>query len=127
VFLSGCETGAGASGSTSFIRGEDYTTLAEAFLFAGARNVVSTLWRIDDQGAAAFAAAFYKELAASGRSPVEVLARAQRALLAQPKYASPFYWAAYALSGDGSTDLGTAKKQWTGPLNERYLTTFRSR
>jgi CHAT domain-containing protein len=46
VFLSGCETGLGAAWSTSFDRGEDYATLAQAFLYAGARNVVATLWRL---------------------------------------------------------------------------------
>jgi len=99
VFLSGCETGTGAAWSTSFNRGDDYATLAEAFLFAGARNVVSTLWRIDDRGAAVFASAFYKE--AADRSPTEALARAQRAMMSDPEYARPYYWAAYFVTGDG--------------------------
>lgn len=99
VFLSGCETGAGAAWSTSFNRGDDYATLAEAFLFAGARNVVSTLWRIDDRGAAVFASAFYRE--AADRSPTEALARAQRAMIADPEHARPYYWAAYFVTGDG--------------------------
>src|SRR4051794_4635784 len=47
VFLSGCETGLGAAWSTQFEAGQDYTTIAQALLFAGARNVVATLWRID--------------------------------------------------------------------------------
>jgi hypothetical protein len=50
VFLSGCETGLGPAGSTSFARGEDYATLAQAVLYAGARNVVATLWRVEDDG-----------------------------------------------------------------------------
>jgi CHAT domain-containing protein/tetratricopeptide (TPR) repeat protein len=99
VFLSGCETGLGPAGSTSFARGEDYATLAEAFLFAGARNVVSTLWRIEDRGAAGFARAFYN--AAAHQEPVEALATAQRTLIGDPEYGSPYYWAAYALTGDG--------------------------
>jgi CHAT domain-containing protein len=100
VFLSGCETGTGAAWSTSFAPGDDYATLAEAFLYAGARNVVSTLWRIDDRGAAEFASVFYRGLRSKG--PVEALAAAQRALLTSPQFASPFYWAAYTISGDGS-------------------------
>lgn len=107
VFLSGCETGVGAAWSTSFMRGEDYATLAAAFLFAGARNVVSTLWRIEDRGAAAFATAFYQELAS--RNPAEALARAQRSMIAAPEYTSPFYWAAYTLSGDAGTVLAQTK------------------
>jgi CHAT domain-containing protein len=99
VFLSGCETGTGAAWSTSFAPGDDYATLAEAFLYAGARNVVATLWRIDDSGAAEFASTFYRGL--EGKSPVEALAVAQRAMLASGKYVSPYYWAAYVISGDG--------------------------
>ena len=34
VFLSGCETGVGAAWSNQFARGEDYATLAQAFLYA---------------------------------------------------------------------------------------------
>jgi CHAT domain-containing protein len=99
VFLSGCETGVGAAWSTSFTRGDDYATLAEAFLFAGARNVVSTLWRIEDRSAALFATRFYAD--APRHTPIEALARAQRAMLADGDHASPYYWAAYVLTGDG--------------------------
>ena len=48
VYLSGCETGVGAAWSTSFRRSQDYATLSQALLYAGAENVVATLWRIDD-------------------------------------------------------------------------------
>jgi len=99
VFLSGCETGTGAAWSTSFARGDDYATLAEAFLYAGARNVISTLWRIEDRGAAAFASSFYGAIGT--KSPAEALGSAQRALLASGQFASPYYWAAYVVSGDG--------------------------
>ena len=99
VFLSGCETGIGAAGSTQFARGEDYATLAQAFLYAGARNVTATLWRIQDEGAAVFAERFYANL--RSLPPAEALAAAQRELLHSPGYASPYYWAGYQLSGDG--------------------------
>jgi CHAT domain-containing protein/Tfp pilus assembly protein PilF len=99
VFLSGCETGLGVAGSTDFAVGEDFATLGQAFLLAGAGNVVATLWRIEDAGAAAFADRFYVHLASVG--PVEALARAQRDLLSGGRYRAPFYWAAYAMSGAG--------------------------
>jgi CHAT domain-containing protein len=106
VFLSGCETGAGPAWSTSFARGDDYATLAEAFLFAGARNVISTLWRIEDRGAAVFATAFYG--GAAGRNPAEALGNAQRRMLTDSQYASPYYWAAYVATGEGlSLDSAT--------------------
>ena len=99
VYLSGCETALGASGQTSFHTGEDYATLAQAFLFAGARNVVATLWRIDDRGATEFATRFYGALAES--TPASALAAAQRAMIHDTRYNAPYYWAAYTLSGAG--------------------------
>jgi CHAT domain-containing protein len=96
VFLSGCETGLGAAWSTGFAEGEDYATLDRAFLSAGVSAVIATLWRIEDEGAAAFASHFYKELEAA--SPAEALARAQRRMLGDRRYEAPFYWAAYRLS-----------------------------
>jgi CHAT domain-containing protein len=99
VFLSGCETGTGPAWTTRFNRGEDYATLARAFLYAGAHSVVATLWPITDDGAAAFARAFYAALAQAG--PAEALAGAQRALARDPRFKSPFYWAAYQLVGEG--------------------------
>jgi CHAT domain-containing protein len=102
VFLSGCETALGGSASTSYSRRDDYATLAQAFLFAGAQNVVATLWRIDDRAAALFATRFYTDLASS--SPIEALANAQRSLMRDSRYAAPYYWAAYTLSGSGRLD-----------------------
>jgi CHAT domain-containing protein len=99
VFLSGCETALGPSWSTSFERTEDYVTLAQAFLFAGARNVVATLWRIEDRSAAALAGSFYRSL--RGSSPAEALAEAQRTLIRTGAYRRPYYWAAYVVSGSG--------------------------
>ncbi len=101
VFLSGCETGVGAAWSTSFARGDDFATLSQAFLYAGAGNVIATLWPVQDEGAAAFAGRFYAELAL--HSARESLVLAQRAMLADERYRHPYYWAAYRLSGDGDT------------------------
>lgn len=100
VFLSGCETGLGVAGTTTFDVGEDYATLAQAFLYAGAGSVVSTLWRIEDEGAAAMASLFYGELA-RGSDPVEALARAQRIMITEGQYGAPHHWAAYQLTGGG--------------------------
>jgi CHAT domain-containing protein/tetratricopeptide (TPR) repeat protein len=99
VFLSGCETAAATAWSNSFRRGQDYATLAQAFLYAGARDVIATLWRIDDRGAAAFADNFYRELRT--RDPVDALAEAQRAAMRSGSYASPKHWAGYTLTGAG--------------------------
>lgn len=100
VFLSGCETALGPGWSTSFGRGEEYATLAQAILHAGAENVLATLWRIDDPSAAVFARHFYSELG-GGAPPVQALAVAQRAMLRESEFQRPFHWAAYRLMGTG--------------------------
>jgi CHAT domain-containing protein len=107
VFLSGCETGAGIAGSTSFRRGQDYATLSQAFLYAGARDVVATLWKIDDERGAVFASRFYSELANS--TAVEALAATQRIMIHDAALSRPRYWAGYVLSGSGG--LSPSKSQ----------------
>jgi CHAT domain-containing protein/tetratricopeptide (TPR) repeat protein len=107
VFLSGCETALGRTVQGGFATGEDFATLARAFLFAGARNVVATLWRVDDQGAAAFALEYYRRLEVEG--PVGALTGAQRGLAAGGRFAAPFYWAGYTLAGGGK--LGDARTE----------------
>ena len=99
VFLSGCETSAVETWLEDAVRGSDHTTLAQALLYAGAGNVVGTLWRIDDDGAAAFADPFYRSLA--GAAVVRSLSEAQRAMLTSRRFAHPYYWAAYVLNGEG--------------------------
>ena len=106
VFLSGCETGAGQDWSDDPVRGGAELTLAQAFLSAGAENVVVTLWRIDDAGAAAFAGRFYRAL--SHNTLAQAIASAQRSMLSDPRYASPYYWAGYILSGTGKGPQETA-------------------
>lgn len=109
IFLSGCETGLGASWSTQFETGQDYTTVAQALLFAGARNVVATLWRIDDQGAAELATRFYSARKSLGAP--EALAQAQREMIANPRWRSPYLWAAYEVSGGGTEAFRPSKPQ----------------
>ena len=120
VFLSGCETALGDAWSTGFVRGEDYATLAQALLYAGARSVIATLWRIDDAGAATFAARYYAHL--RKRPPVEALAAAQRESLRDPASAAPYHWAAYTLSGDGEPSILGAKARWWSV--QRLMTAF---
>jgi CHAT domain-containing protein len=100
VFLSGCETGVGEAWSTSFDLGEDYTTLARSFLFAGARSVIASLWRIDDEGAAEFARRFYDALRTLPAP--EAIARAQVEMLSAGQWRSPYFWAAFEVVGDGT-------------------------
>ena len=74
--------------------------LVEGFLYAGAANVMATLWPVEDQATAGLMERFYTELAA-GRPEAEALAATQRAALRNSATADPFYWAGFTLSGGG--------------------------
>jgi CHAT domain-containing protein len=113
VFLSGCETGLGPAWANEFTRGEDYSTLGQTFLLAGAGSVVSTLWRIDDAGAAFLASAFYRHL--EQLPPAEALAAAQRDARKDARFRSPYYWAAYQVSGGG--ERPRLESAWWNPFN----------
>lgn len=97
VFLSGCETALGNVRTTRFETRDEFTSLAHAWLLAGARTVVATLWRIDDRAAAVFAGHFYAALRTMPAP--EALATAQRAMLADPITNRPYLWAAYQVQG----------------------------
>jgi CHAT domain-containing protein len=109
VFLSGCETSAFQAWLDDPVRGTDHATLAQAFLQAGAENVAGTLWRIDDGGAAAFAAAFHERLRRA--DPVAALAAAQRRFIADAGYGNPYYWASYLVVGSGRLPASAEKSR----------------
>jgi CHAT domain-containing protein len=98
IVLSACETGLGSGLRRDVPPGDDWVGLVRAFLYAGARSVVASLWPVDDRATASLMERFYAELE-SGRTKARSLAEAQRAMLREPEHANPFYWAAFQLSG----------------------------
>jgi CHAT domain-containing protein len=98
VVLSACETGLGSGLRRDVPPGDDWVGLVRAFLYAGARSVLASLWPVDDRATALLMERFYAGLT-SGRSKARALADAQRAMLREPGNANPFYWAAFQLSG----------------------------
>jgi CHAT domain-containing protein len=98
VFLSGCETGVSTAGEGVFSVETDDSSLSQAFLFAGASNVVATLWPVVDSDASTIAADFYRALN-RGRSAVEALATAQRAAISSK---GRMTWAAYTIASAGT-------------------------
>jgi CHAT domain-containing protein len=93
VTLSACESGRGVVAP-----GDEQIGLARAFLYAGARAVVQTLWRIDDAITQRLMQDFYTALG-SGLSRGDALRAAQLACL-RSEGAHPFIWAAPVLVGD---------------------------
>jgi CHAT domain-containing protein len=99
--LSACDTGVGK------LQGQEgISNLVEAFLVAGSKSVVASLWSADDTSAGALMERFYKRLA-DGASTSSALRNAKLDLLT--KYGdqlSTFYWAAFIAVGETSTPIG---------------------
>jgi CHAT domain-containing protein/tetratricopeptide (TPR) repeat protein len=95
VVLSACQTAIGKS-----IPGEGLMGVARAFMYAGARRVVASLWPVDERATAELMTAFYTELLQHHRPADEALRRAQRAIAASPRWHAPYYWAGFILEGD---------------------------
>lgn len=95
VVLSACSTGIGKE-----VKGEGLLSLNNAFLQAGAKSVVASLWKVDDYATRELMKNFYLELASGTVTTAEALRRAQIKLRQNPQYQSPFYWAAFTAQGD---------------------------
>ena len=91
VVLSACETGVG-----DIEQGEGVAGLNQAFLRAGAKGVVMSLWRVPDTQTAELMKRLYGEID-KGTSPVEALRAAQRSFIKDGQH--PLAWAAFAYSG----------------------------
>ncbi len=92
VILSACDTSLG-----KVTEGDEVVGLTRAFIYAGTPSVISTLWMVDDRASYELMRVFYQALRA-GQSKGESLRQAQLATL--EKYAHPYYWAAYQLTGE---------------------------
>ena len=94
VVLSSCESALGKE-----LQSEGIIGLPRAFLYAGAKSVIATLWKVDDEATAVLMEAFYKRIKA-GDPPSMALHRAQLEMIKNSRYSEPRYWAAFVLQGD---------------------------
>jgi CHAT domain-containing protein len=114
--LSACETGRGEVAG-----GEGVLGLQRAFQVAGARTCITSLWKVDDTATQVLMREFYTNLWQKRLGKLEALRRAQISMLRRYDASekrlrgldlasddratrvapgSPFYWAAFVLSGD---------------------------
>jgi CHAT domain-containing protein len=91
VVLSGCDTL-----PEKDPEGKSFLALQRAFLHAGSSAVVSTLWLVDDRGAAHLLDLFYRQMERK-KSLSDSLRAAQLQLLREG--APPYVWAAFVLTG----------------------------
>jgi CHAT domain-containing protein/tetratricopeptide (TPR) repeat protein len=92
VVLSACRTGQGRLYS-----GEGVTGLARAFLYAGSRGVVSSLWSVDDRETASLMTSLYAQLQ-HGREVADALRLVKLQMISAGK--PPLYWAPFILMGE---------------------------
>lgn len=95
VVLSACRTGLGKN-----VQGEGVVGLTSGFMYTGAKSVVASLWKVDDDATAELMSRFYEALLRDGSSPAEALKKAKLEMRKQARWAAPFYWAAFVLHGE---------------------------
>jgi CHAT domain-containing protein/Tfp pilus assembly protein PilF len=91
VVLSACQTGQGR-----LYNAEGVSGVARAFLYAGSRGVLCSLWRVDDEATAELMVDIYAGLKAQ-KPAADALREAQLRMIADGQ--PPLYWAPFILIG----------------------------
>lgn len=94
LVLSACE-----SGQVGILGGEELAGLSQAFLQAGVRSVLVSLWRVDDLATAALILTFFRKIQA-GADKALALRQAITDIQQDPRWKHPYYWGAFVLIGD---------------------------
>ncbi len=95
VVLSACETGLGEVRT-----GEGVFGLRRAFVLAGTKGLVMSLWKVPDQETCKLMEDFYAGILKPGQSRAEALRAAQLAMKEKEDYRDPLYWGAFIYEGD---------------------------
>ncbi|WP_310381717.1 CHAT domain-containing protein [Flavobacterium sp.] len=97
VVLSACETGIG-----KLYKSEGAMSVARGFQFAGAQNLLFSLWKVNDYTTSVFMEDFYKNMK-KGESYFEANANAKLNFLKNKSISnskkSPYYWSAFVYYG----------------------------
>jgi CHAT domain-containing protein len=93
VTLSACETGLGR-----IARGDEILGFTRAFFYAGASSLIVSMWPVADESSALTMRTFYSQLA-NGDEAIDAMRTAQLAVLHNPRFAHPFFWAPFDLMG----------------------------
>jgi len=94
VVLSACHSGLG-----TIMAGEGVMGFARAFMLAGARSVIISLWNVSDRSTSILMKKFYSEYAEMHEALPEALRKARLSLLESSDYAAPYFWAPFIAVG----------------------------
>lgn len=92
VVTSACQTAIGQIG-----KGDEVVGLTRAFIYAGAKSVLGSLWNISDEATASLMMEFYSNIRSLDES--EALRQAQLRMINSKEYNSPFFWAPFYITG----------------------------
>ncbi len=112
VVLSACDTGVG-----KYLKGEGALSLARGFQYAGAENVLFSLWQVNDKSTAELMELYYGNLHKTHSRNLS-LALAGRDYLMDENIdniqKSPYYWGAFVYYGatDSPSEIGGFKGIW---------------
>lgn len=90
VVMSTCDSGLGETSS------EGVFGLQRGFKLAGAKSLLMSLWKVDDQATYMLMTEFYRQFLL-GKSKRESLYLAQKTLRESEEFSSPYYWASFIL------------------------------
>ncbi len=90
--LSACSTASGSGGSSGF------DSVTDALLRVGVPHVVASRWAVDSSETRGFVADFYHNVL-SGQTVSDAIRLTSRKMLADPRTAHPYYWAAFSAYG----------------------------
>lgn len=97
VCLSACETGLG-----KISKGEGIIGLSRALLYAGAKNLVVSLWTVADESTSKLMIDFYNHhlYSTTYNTFSGALRKAKLSLINGEQYSRPYYWAPFVLIGE---------------------------
>jgi CHAT domain-containing protein len=94
IVLSACDTGIVAS-----MGGDEMMGLSQAFLQAGAKSLLVSLWKVEDESTAVLMDNFYN-FWLGGNDKAEALRKAMDRVSEDEKWNNMFYWGGFNLIGD---------------------------
>jgi CHAT domain-containing protein len=105
--LSACQTALGKD-----IKGEGLVGLTHAFMSAGSKSVVASLWKVDDRATAVLMTHFYDAMLQQGMSPVAALRSAKLKMRHDEHWSAPYYWAGFVLQGEYTNRISVDRHPW---------------
>ena len=94
VVLSACNTASGINQDTEVLSG-----LAQAFLYAGAENIIVSHWNVETNSTVELMTSFYQYWLDIGIQPQIALSLAKQDMMKSEEYSHPFYWAGFSYYG----------------------------